>query len=481
MHFNDLFTLSEKQREVLDIVKTRRRPIIGYGGSGGSGKSDLLRKGALFTCLRNRAEGFPGPRAVLATSTYTLLTDRHIHRLGDPEFRRFGRVKKSLMHGLAFHFHDEANGVIALRNLDDPDKYRGTESTAGVWIDEGTELPNKIEGKDTLTFLLYPIRRGRVDYPHMPLVIASNSDGVGHAWMKGAFITGSKRFKLDPARFHFVRALPEDNPFRDENWMDTLAGLPDWIRKARLEGSWDMPEGARFPCLTAERHMFRFVDRFPGGIPHHWRRWVSVDWGIRDPYAALWHTLDPAVGGKIYTYRGDYQSGVPSRFQAERVRERTGPNERIEVVRCDPSMWNKAPDYHMEADQTRDRAVIDDFNDGLRGDARFGPVVPGPRLPRPTGFNTLDTLLNLGLWEIEEGCQALWGELEAAVFNDTSVHGGKAEDIDPKNDDHALTCAIYGLHPELSAMLSRKEPENDAERARREFEAARRRARKPRI
>ena len=245
-----------------------------------------------------------------------------------------------------------------------------------MWIDEGTELPNKIEGKDTLTFLLYPIRSGRVDYPHMPLVIASNSDGVGHAWMKGAFITGSKRFKLDPARFHFVRALPEDNPFRDENWMDTLAGLPDWIRKARLEGSWDMPEGRDSPASRRSGTCSVLLIGFRGFLT---TGGVGLVWtGDTRPYAALWHTLDPAVGGKIYTYRGDYQSGVPSRFQAERVRERTGPNERIEVVRCDPSMWNKAPDYHMEADQTRDRAVIDDFNDGLRGDARFGPVVPGP-------------------------------------------------------------------------------------------------------
>ena len=96
-----------------------------------------------FHMLEESRRGFPGPRAVLATSTYTLLTDRHIHRLGDPEFRRFGRVKKSLMHGLAFHFHDEANGVIALRNLDDPDKYRGTEATAGCGLTRVQNYPTK--------------------------------------------------------------------------------------------------------------------------------------------------------------------------------------------------------------------------------------------------------------------------------------------------------------------------------------------------
>lgn len=446
---------------MLDIVKTHRAPIVGYGGSSGSGKSDLLRKGPLFTLLRNRALGFPGGRAVLATSTYPLLRDRHIHRFGDDEFRQFGKVITSQTHGLCFRCHDENNGVIALRNLDDPDKYRGTEATAGIWIDEATELPNTVQGRDMLTFLLVPIRRGRVKFPHTPAVFASNSDGVGHAWMKGAFITGTKRFKVDPNRFFFVKALPEDNPHKDDDWLETLAGLPDWIRKARLEGSWDMPEGARFPRLSEKLHRFKMVERFPAGIPRHWRRLLSIDWGIRDPYAALWHAFDPAPGGKVYTYRGDYQNGLASEFQVARVREKTGEMEVIAEVRCDPSMWNKAPDYHMDADQTRHRAVVDDYIDILAEDDRFGPVTPGPRVPRPTVFNTLDNLLNRELWEIEENCVGLWGELEAAVFNDSTRYGGSVEDLDPKCADHALTSSFYGLHAEVDALIRKISDENE--------------------
>jgi hypothetical protein len=402
--------------------------------------------------------GFPGTRAVLACSSYTLLRDRHMGRFGDDAFRLFGKVVQSQTYGLCFRCHDEDNGIIALRNLDDPDKYRGTEADAGVYIDEPTEMPGTVRGQDILPFLMYPLRASR-PVPHMPMMMAFNPDGVGHAWVKGAFITGSKRFNLPAERFHFVQALPFDNPHLDPEWIKTLEGLPEWIRKARLEGSWDMPEGARFPQLSVERHRFKMIDRFPHGIPAHWKRWVSIDWGKRDPYAALWHVLDPAPGGKVYTYRGDYQAGLPSRYQAERVREKTGQYENIDELICDPSMWNAAPDYHMDAGDTRDRAVIDDYIEVLRADTRFGPCVPGPRIPRIVGFNTLDTLLASDRWEIEEGCKALWEELEAAVFNDTVRYGGRVEDIDPRNADHALTCAYYGLHGMTDRLMRLESPQ----------------------
>lgn len=437
--------LSEPQRKLCETATAGGNPKILYGGAGFGGKSYGLRACAVYTLIYLAALGYGPNRFILATSTYGLLRDRHIGKFGE-EYGHLGLVKDSKDHGLAFHFFDKAIGVIALRNLDNPGKYRGTEC-CGAGIDELTELPDLIAGQDTLATLLYPIRSSK-PLPFTPFIAGSNPDGVGHAWVKGTWIERTRN--QDYEHLEFISALPTDNPTLTANYLRTLEALPPHLRKARLEGSWASPEGARWGYLDRSVQIYDQRDRFPRGIPDNWYRFMGIDWGLRAPYAALWFAVEPGTHN-IFCYREDYQSGLLTHEQVKRVREKTGLDEYIDRVRFDPSMW-AVPSLHDRG--KHDLAPVDHFRNGLIvEDTRFGGIFKGFNKSRVHGFGTLDKVLCRGngypdLY-ISSECQNFWSELTGAIWDSRGILSSTREDIDPRSPDHAITAAVYALHAHL--------------------------------
>lgn len=436
--------LSEPQRALCIAATAGGSPKILYGGAGFGGKSYGLRACSVYTLLYLAGLGLGPNRAILATSTYGLLRDRHIGKL-EEEYGQFGQVKESKVHGLGFHFHDPKVGVIALRNLDNPGKYRGTEAV-GAFIDELTELPELLQGQDTLATLLYPIRASK-SLPFLPFVAGSNPDGVGHAWVKGTWIDRTRNQGYEDLQV--IRALPTDNPTLTANYLKTLEALPPHLRRARLEGSWESPEGARWGYLDRSVQIYSHAEVFPKGIPSSWYRFMGVDWGFRAPYAALWFAVDPS-SSRIYLYREDYQAGLLSHEQAQRIKEKTGEEERIDRVRFDPSMW-AIPSVHDVGRHSL--APIDQFRTVLGEDPRFGGLFRGYNKSRVHGFSTLDKVLCRGNGYpdlfISDECPNIWSELTGAVWDSRGMLSGSREDIDPRNADHAITAAYYALHAHL--------------------------------
>lgn len=393
------------------------------------------------------ALGFPGQRSMLACSTYGALQDRHFARFRD-EYSQFGKIVTNQTHGLCFRFSNEDYGVIALRNLDNPDKYRGTEA-AIIAVDEPTELPEKISGEDTLPLLLYP-NRSPVQLPFWGFMAGMNPDGVGHSWCKGAWITGDGRFGFDPERFHFIRATIHDNPrIMASGYLDTLEGLPPHIRKARLEGSWDAPEGARWPYLDESVHLFDEAEVWPWGLPGNYRKLVGVDYGLRAPYCALWFAID--YDGNVWCYREDYQSGLLAHEQPVRIIDRTSPEESFDAVRMDPAMWARDS---SATTGTMEISVADLYMEALRGDARFPVPTRGYNGSRVHALSTLDKMLARGngypdLY-ISRKCKNFWKELTGAVWDNRGQLGSTREDIHPNSPDHAITASYYALHEYLN-------------------------------
>jgi len=218
-----------------------------------------------------------------------------------------------------------------------------------------------------------------------------------------------------------------------------LLRLPERLRKARYEGSWYAPEGARFPQVARNTHTFKFKERFPKGVPAHYTVLLGVDWGVRAPFAALWIAIDPE--GNALVYRMEYETGLSAEMQAKRVQDRTLQNELVREVRMDPAMWHKESNL---------RSVADTWQDVLGGDDRFGSILPGYNRSRATALDTLERLINRenrfpDLW-IEEECEPLFSELSTAVWDSRGMLSGKREDIDPRSPDHAITALYYALH-----------------------------------
>jgi hypothetical protein len=128
---------------------------------------------------------------------------------------------------------------------------------------------------------------------------ATNPGNIGHAWVKSLWIDKQpapgmeQSEEYDPADYDFISARVTDNPIyaSDENYLKTLRALPSHLRRAFLDGDWDVFAGQYFDRFDTALHTVRAeqIEWKPW-----WPRWISIDWGFEHPAASYWHASGPA-------------------------------------------------------------------------------------------------------------------------------------------------------------------------------------------
>ena len=129
---------------------------------------------------------------------------------------------------------------------------------------------------------------------------ATNPGNIGHAWVKSLWIDKQPAAGMenpecyDPSDYDFIPARVHDNPIyaADQNYLKTLAALPSHLRRAFLDGDWEVFAGQYFDNFDVTRHTARAeqIDWKPW-----WPRWISIDWGFEHPSATYWHAAAPAL------------------------------------------------------------------------------------------------------------------------------------------------------------------------------------------
>ena len=199
-----------------------------------------------------------------------------------------------------------------------------------IFIDEATQIPEK--WFDVLKACV----RGANAFPKR-IYLTCNPGGVGHGWVKRLFI--DRRFKKDenPADYRFIPAKVYDNTAllkQDAAYVKMLESLPEDLRRAWLEGNWNLFAGQYFTEWREELHVVE-----PFSIPAHWRRYFTMDYGL-DMLAGYWIALDEQ--GKAYVYREVYQSGLIMSDAARLVKSMT--TEQIYAWYAPPDLWNRRQD-----------------------------------------------------------------------------------------------------------------------------------------
>lgn len=279
----DLAKWTNRQLEA--VYATEAHSYVLYGGAGGGGKSYFLR----WWCLRQLltrwgATGIPGLRVGLFSSDYPTLTDRQISRINREFPDWLGRLRETRTDGYNFQLLPEyGGGTIALRNLDDPSKYKSAEF-CDIAVEELTE-----NSKDDFDDLRFRLRWPGIERPCF--VGATNPTGKGHAWVKALWVDRKLPAELQPlaSEFKYVEARVSDNPHITNKYVDTLKSLPEAKRKALLEGDWSVPEGQYF--TNFERSERAIHPAILGQIIQEWwPKWISMDWGFTHHSAVYWHT-----------------------------------------------------------------------------------------------------------------------------------------------------------------------------------------------
>lgn len=271
LKFSELAKFFPKQQEALDASKRFKFTL--FGGSVGSGKSYWLRWSMIYWLIKMHAKyGLEGIRAGLFCEDYPSLNDRHLTKIKF-EFPDWLGTWNQQRHEFTLS-PEYGSGIIAFRNLDDPEKYLSVEF-AVMGIDEINRNPRAT----------FDMLRSRLRWPGIKdTKVLAGCNPLGEAWVKNIWV---KRMfppeEKEQYEFVFIPALPTDNPHLAQEYYKSLESLPEAQRRAYLEGNWDaFDEG-----LDEKGYIRLVLDRELQAS--------TVQQGEHSGYRVL--GVDPAAGG----------------------------------------------------------------------------------------------------------------------------------------------------------------------------------------
>lgn len=185
--------------------------------------------------------------------------------------------------------------------------------------------------------------------------LTGNPGGKGHGWVKTRYIDVAPPMTpyTDPESGMVRMFIPSrlaDNPIllgSDPDYRSRLIASTsgnEALRKAWLEGDWDIVAGAFFNCWDRSKHVIK-----PFNVPKSWSRFRSFDWGSSHPFSVHWWAIagddDHVPRGAIVCYREWYGASEPNvglKLSAEQVAAgivSRDAGEKFVYSVADPSCW----------------------------------------------------------------------------------------------------------------------------------------------
>ena len=269
---------AKQEQFLLDTHK-----YVAFGGARGGGKSWAVRVKAILLSAR-----YPGIKILIIRNTLSELRNNHISPM-EKMLRGaapYSETKKEFIfpNGSLIRF-----GYCA--SSGDLGQYQGSEWDV-VFIDEATKL--REEWFDALKVTV----RGVNSFPKR-MYLTCNPGGIGHSWVKRLFIDRVYKDSEDPGDYSFIKSKVYDNAAlmeSDPDYVKRLSSLPPKLKKAWLDGDWNIFEGQFFEDFTDDPE--HYADRLftnvisPFEVPPDWRVVRSFDWGFSKPFDCSWWAID---------------------------------------------------------------------------------------------------------------------------------------------------------------------------------------------
>jgi phage terminase large subunit len=427
-----------------------------FGGAAGPGKTKAL----LMEAIR-QADQVPGSDGLLLRRTYGELESSLLayFRRDVPResYKKFNESKRIVT------WHNGSTTRFAYcRNENDVYRYQGAEFLF-IGLDELTHF--------TLKQWQFLTSRNRCPVPgsRCSMAGATNPGNIGHAWVKALWIDHKPPADIaqsglyDPRDYDFIPARLADNPIyaNDAEYRRTLMTLPETLRKAFLDGDWNVFAGQYFNIFDYGRHTARPEEI---RLEAWWPRWISVDWGFQHPSAVYWHCAVPAVAAvfrprgrsidestapsgapwgtaaktppseeygynsRIVTYREFVQNGLSPRMLAQGIAERTR-GENVSNVFLSPDAF---------AHRTAEASIAEQVGDVLAVNGLPRPAIADD--DRVGGWQYMYQLLESNAWVVTENCGKLIQCIPTLVRDNA-----RSEDIRKMDGDDPADSARYGL------------------------------------
>lgn len=401
-----------------------------YGGAVGGGKTKALVAEGIKQCVLH-----PGLRVGAFRRSYPELKESMLAELAQMDF---AKAVGASWNGTEYDLKFPNGSIIMFRyaeNVQDATKRQGGQYQL-LLFDERTLTPPEV-----CVFLESRLRSGRADVPVIGVRSGTNPGGVGHGDVKMKYIDATdngKKIVLD-ARRRTVRFIPSklsDNPHVNPEYADDLRGLPEHLRRAFLDGDWNMFAGQVFSEWgTGERFTVR-----PMSIPETWKRYQGVDWGYTAPWAVVWGAIDE--DGRAWIYRELYARQVGEAEQARQILAAEA-GEPISERFADDAMWATRGDAKPISEVYADNGVYLS-KAGKGGGSRVNGwqrihsyLTDAPACPhhRAMGWKTCPNL------HVFDTCANFLRTIPALPHAKT----GDPEDVDTNADDHIADALRYML------------------------------------
>lgn len=387
--------MNEKQKV---FFKAKKR-YVGYGGSRGGGKSWAMRMKFVLLAMQ-----YMDLKLLLLRRTLPELRENHILPL------------QTLLTGIAKYNSDEKaflfrNGSRLKLGYCDSDadmsQYQGQEYDV-IGFEEATAFQ-----EHWIQFILTCNRSTRDDFKPQAY-FTMNPGGPSHGYIKRIFIDKEYKDSENAADYEFIQAKVYDNTVLMETnpeYINVLKALPEHLRKAHLDGDWNVFFGQVFSEFNEEDHVEE-----PFEIPKSWPRILAMDWGYTKPYAVLWGAID--YDGCIHIYRelygcvdGKPDTGVQEVPQVVSRKIRVY-KDKLYLAVGDPAMWAKQKGKSV-AEDMRPLQLLPAKNDRIQGWLQIHMRLKDKQL------------------KIFRTCRHLIRTLPMATYDKN-----KPEDVDTTQEDH---------------------------------------------
>lgn len=278
-------TLQPKQK--IAFEKSSVTPVLFYGGAKGGGKSYLIRARELARRLK-----YAGSRGLIVRKTHPELLSNHIRKFFEeyPITRSWYNKQEKAIHW--------PNGSVTefsyLQTPDDVFTYQGREYE-DISIDEITqheEIVFKVLRTSCRTSNQKLVDEGLVP----TMLLTGNPGGIGHLWVKRIFVDRQFKENEHAEDFDFVQAFVQDNKAllqADPDYIRRLSDLPESLRKAYLEGDWNIHAGQAFSELSRHVHIIDPIE-----LPLNTRYFAGYDHGYNHPFSFVLFAVVP--DGTVY-------------------------------------------------------------------------------------------------------------------------------------------------------------------------------------
>jgi len=422
-------TLQPKQRE--SIKASEIYPIEFFGGAKGGGKSYAIRARQVLRRLK-----YANTRGLIVRKTYPELLANHIY----PFFKEYpmtvqwyNRSEKKI------HYPNGSTTEFSyLQNTDDVYTYQGREYE-DIDVDEVTQHDYEV------IKILRSSLRTTNPFIKPRMYLTGNPGGKGHAEIKRIFIDRDFKPDENPEDYHFTQAFVTDNRALMENdpeYIERLKDLPEHLRKAYLEGDWNIFTGQAFSEFSKLTHVIKPL--IPDKDNDHY---LSMDWGYssKSLFAAYLHAVVPMKHeGANYHRDIAYKEWAGNQKTPDMWAEEIFYGcKKIGIhpsrVEPDSAMLNTNTDGSKSIARVMEEKWKE-LNGGVNW-CRFNPATKNRVARVALTHNWLSLAPDgLGYALVTESCPYLIKSLPTLIYDEHKI-----DDVDTTGDDHGWDGWSYGL------------------------------------